>query len=152
MKKFFSFAFALAACAMTFISCETKIDSPLVESWNRRGVLVEVDAESGTSVEYNALFDLYFFDNGQWQSDIHKYDAYGDLDINNGYTKRGTWSVKENKLTLRTAQSGKIVNKQPVYDGSFKPTTEEITWRIDGHYLHLTFADGHEEEYYDGKY
>ena len=152
MKKFFSFAIALVVCAMTFISCETKIDSPLVESWNRRGVLVEVDAETGTSVEYNALFDLYFFDNGQWQYNIHKYDAYGDLDINNGYIKRGTWSVKENKLTLRTAQSGKIVNKQPVYDGSFKPTTEEITWRIDGHYLHLTFADGHEEEYYDGKF
>ena len=152
MKKFFSFAIALVACAMTFISCETKIDSPLVESWNRRGTLVEVDAETGTSVEYSALFDLYFFDNGQWQYNIHKYDAHGDLDINNGYIKRGTWSVKGDKITLRTQQSGKIVDRQPVYDTSFKPTTEEITWRIDGHNLHLTFSDGHEEVYYDGKF
>ena len=143
MKKLFSFAIALVACALAFTSCETKIDSPIVGGWNTRGILVEVNAD-GTSQEAEVSHSLNFFDNGQYQYNIYYYGTF------NGYVKRGTWSVKGDKLTIRTEKSGKINNNEFVYN-DFTVKEEVVTWRIDGHYLILTYSDGHEESFYDGK-
>jgi len=152
MKKYFSFAIALLACAFTFTSCEPKIDSPLVGGWSYRGTLTEIDVTTGYQVEREVLYSLHFFDNGDFQHSIFYYDDYGYATAD-GYVKQGSWSVKEDKVTINTKKSGVIRNKEFIYDSSFKPTTDEATWRIDGHYLILKYAsDGHEESYYDGKY
>ena len=151
MKKFSCFAIALVACALAFTSCETKIDSPLVGGWNTRGTLVEIDPSDGSQQVYEVLHSLSFFDNGQFQHSIYYYDGQGYTTAN-GYVTSGTWSVKENKVTIRTEKSGKIRNNEFIYDSSFKPTTDEATWRIEGHYLYLIYAsDGREETYRDGK-
>ena len=143
MKKFLSFAIAIIACALTFTSCDPNIDSPIVGNWNTRGYLVETDPTDGISREYEVSLSLSFFDNGQYQYNIYYYGTF------NGYVKRGTWSVKDDKLTIRTQKSGKIRNNEFIYD-NFTTTEEVVTWRIEGHYLHLTYSDGHEESYYDG--
>lgn len=151
MKTIKLFAALCCVSAMLFTSCENKIDSPLVGGWNLRGILTEIDVTTGSEVERQVLYSLHFFDNGQFQHSIYYYDDQG-YPTSDGYVKRGTWSVKEDKVTFRTEQSGKIVNKEFVYDISFKPTTDEATWRIENHYLYLKYAsDGHEESYFDGK-
>lgn len=151
MKKYFFFAIALVASALAFTSCETKIESPLVGGWSHRGILNEIDLTTGSAVEREVLYSLHFFDNGEFQHSIYYYDSKGYV-TSDGYVKRGTWSVKDNKVTIRTEKSGKIRNNEFIYDSSFKPTTDEATWRIEDHYLHLIYAsDGHEESYSDGK-
>ena len=147
--------FAALCCALVsalaFTSCETKIDSPLVGGWNLRGTLTEIDVTTGSAVEYDVLYSLHFFDNGQFQHNIYYYDDQG-YTTPNGYVKQGTWSVKDNIVTFRTQKSGKIRNNEFIYDSSFQPTTDEATWRIENHYLYLIYAsDGHEESYSDGK-
>ena len=144
-------ACCMALCALSFTSCDPKIDSPLVGGWNTRGTLIEIDPASGSQVYYEVLHMLHFFDNGQFQHNIYYYDDHGYL-TTDGLVTRGTWSVKDNKVTIRTQQSGKIRNNEFIYDSSFKPTTDEATWRIEGRYLYLKYAsDGHEESYYNGK-
>ena len=143
MKKFFSLVIALVACALTFTSCQPKIDSPIVGGWNTRGVLVVVDPASGASVEREVSHSLNFFDNGQYQYNIYYYGTF------DGYVKRGTWSVKDNNLTIRTEKAGKIRNNEFVYD-DFTRKEEVVTWRIENHYLYLTYDDGHVESFYDG--
>lgn len=151
MKKYFFFAIALVACALAFTSCDTKIESPLVGGWNHRGILTEIDLTTGSEVEREVLYSLHFFDNGEFQHSIYYYDSEG-YTTSDGYVKRGKWSVKDNKVTIRTEQSGKIRNKEFIFDSSFKPSTDEATWRIEDHYLYLIYAsDGHEEIYSDGK-
>ena len=152
MKKHFSFVIALVACALAFTSCNPKVDSPLVGGWNTRGTLLEIDPTTGASVYRDVHHSLHFFDNGQFQHNIYYYDDNGNQTFD-GYVSRGTWSVKDDIVKFRTEKSGKIRNNEFIYDSSFKPTTDEATWRIDGHYLYLKYAsDGHEESYYDGKY
>ena len=151
MKKYFFFAIALVASALAFTSCETKIESPLVGGWSHRGILNEIDLTTGSAVEREVLYSLHFFDNGEFQHSIYYYNSEGYV-TSDGYVKRGNWSVKDNKVTIRTEKSGKIRNKEFVFDSSFKPTTDEATWRIEDHYLYLIYAsDGHEESYSDGK-
>ena len=53
MKKFLSLA--LVACALAFTSCEPKIDSPIVGSWNARGTLAIINPSTGTTQYYDVL-------------------------------------------------------------------------------------------------
>lgn len=146
MKKFFSFAIALVASALAFTSCENeaKIDSPLVGGWNTRGELTLIDESTGESKTYDADHSFTFFDNGQWQYNIYIHDTF------NGVYKRGTWSVKENKLTLRTQISGTISNNNFTPKSGFQPTEEVVTWYIEDHYLFLTYSNGDILRLYDG--
>lgn len=150
--KLFVVLCCAVVCASAFTSCNTKIDSPLVGSWNTRSTLIEIDPSSGSKVYREVLHSLHFIDNGQFQHGIYYYDN-NNYATSDGYITQGTWSVKEDKVTVRTEKSGKIRNNEYIFDSSFKSTTDEATWRIDGHYLYLKYAsDGHEESYYDGKY
>ena len=144
MKKFFSFAIALVACALAFTSCELKIDSPLVGSWNNSGKLTLIDASTGTSQSYDAHYWLSFFDNGQFQNNVY---ITGTFD---GVYRKGTWSVKGDQVTIRKQVGGRIQNNNFYNDSSFEPTEEVATWSIKDHYLTLTYSDGHIEQYYDG--
>ena len=141
MKKYFSFAIALVASALAFTSCNQKIDSPLVGWWS---VATTVYDET-TQQERAASNELNFFDNGQFQQNLYYKGAF------DGFYAMGTWSVNGNKVTISKTTSGKINNNNFVADSSFKPYTEEYTWRIDGHYLYLQTADGTVYEFRDGK-
>ena len=147
MKKIFSFAIALVACALAFTSCEPKIDSPLVGGWNHGGYYI--DAEGN---EYNALFSFHFFDNGDFQHNISILT--GEVAIHDAFVKQGSWSVKDDEVTLHYKKGGKSHDGQITYDSSFKPYDEVAKWRIEGHYLYLTRFIGTEdeivEEFYDG--
>lgn len=140
MKKIFSFAVALVACALAFTSCQTKIDSPLVGWWSAPTIIVDE-----TSQEREGRNDLNFIDNGQFQQNMY-YDGTFD-----GFYAKGTWSVKGDKVTINKTVYGKISNNNFIPDNSFKPYSEEYTWRIDGHYLYLKDSEGNEYTFRDGK-
>ena len=144
MKKIFSFAIALVACALAFTSCDPYTNSPLVGSWLANGTLTLLDATTGVSKVYDANHSIHFFDNGQFQYNVY---IKGTTD---GIFKRGVWAAKGDQLTLRTQKAGEIRSNEFVYDNSFKTTDEVVTWSIDGHYLTLTHADGSKEIFYDG--
>lgn len=148
MKKFFSFVIALVACAITFTSCEKKIDSPLVGSWNHGGYYID---DKG---EYEALFSLHFFDNGDFQYNVSILPTDGGITIHTSYETFGSWDVDGDKVTLHCKKYGVSQDGQITYDSKFKPYDEEAKWRIDGHYLYLTRYIGTEEEieerFYDG--
>ena len=141
MKKFFYFAIALVACALAFTSCNQKIDSPLVGWWSAGTYVVD----ETTHQERAARNDLNFIDNGQFQQNLY-YDGTFD-----GLYAMGTWSVKDNKVTIRKNTSGTINNNNFVADPSFEPYTEVYTWRIEGHYLYLETAEEIVYEFRDGK-
>lgn len=148
MKKFFSFVIALVACAMTFTSCEKKIDSPLVGSWLHRGYYIDLEEH-----EYNALISFHFFDNGDFQYNISLLPDEGTV-VHDAYEYFGSWDVDGDKLTLHYKKYGKSHDGQVTYDSTFKPYDEEAKWRIENHYLYLTRYIGTEEEvveeFYDG--
>ena len=141
MKKFFSFAVALVACAMVFTSCEVKIDSPLVGSWNHRSTL-NLDG-----VEYDALTSIYFIDNGQVSYNTSKLEEV----IHDNYITEGTWSVDGNKVTFYWQKQGVRHDGVASYDSSFKATTEVCPWEIkevNGRkHLYLTRYQGTEKEF-----
>ena len=139
MKKIFSMA--LVACALAFTSCETKIESPLVGWWS---VGTSVFDET-TQQERAARNELNFFDNGQFQQNLYYKGTF------DGFYAMGTWSVKGNKVTISKSTSGAIKDNNFIKDSSFKPYTEEYTWRIEGHFLYLQTADGTVYEFRDGK-
>ena len=143
MKKLFSIL--AVACALVFTSCNTKIDSPLVGWWSAPATIVDVNPD-GTQTERAGRNELNFIDNGQFQQNM-----YYAGDSFSGYYAMGTWSVKDNKVTIRKTSSGKIDNKNFVADSSFKPFEEEYTWRIEGHYLYLTTSEGIEYTFRDGE-
>lgn len=145
MKKFF--IFALVACALAFTSCEPKIDSPLVGSWNTRGYILE------EGVVRECLCAFSFFDNGTFNyGDYIIEDGYA---VHDGYVTEGAWSVDGDKLTLRKQKAGKSHDGNRTYDPNYKASEELIKWHIDGHYLYLVryygTSDQREESYYDGK-
>ena len=141
MKKYFYFAIALVACALAFASCNPKIDSPLVGWWSAGTYVVD----ETTHQERAARNDLNFIDNGQFQQNLY-YNGTFD-----GLYAIGTWSVKGNKVTISKSTSGTISNNDFIPDSSFKPYTEDYTWRIEGHYLYLQTADGTVYEFRDGE-
>ena len=150
MKKFFAFAIALVTCALTFTSCEKKIESPLVGSWNTRGGAYIVDISTGQTQYFeNAERWFHFHDNGQFQ-----YFLY--TSTFNGYTKEGTWSVDGDILTLHWTKYGVVTNNNTVYNSKFIPEDETVKWRIDGHYVYFTRNYGTDKEetvsFYDGSY
>ena len=153
MKKFLSLA--LVACALAFTSCEPKIDSPIVGSWNARGTLAIVNPSTGTTQYYDVLRMFYFSDNGTFQYNDYLYNDAG-IATSDGYILQGSWSVDGDKLTLNTKKSGTVSSNNITYDSDFKPVSELIKWHIDGHYLHLTRNYGtdkeREEAFYDGSY
>ena len=146
MKKIFAFAFALVASALVFTSCEKKIDSPLVGGWNTSGTLTIIDASTGPPQEYDADFQLTFFDNGQLQNNIYIKGTF------NGIYRKGTWSVNGNQVTIRKQVGGTIQNNNFINDNTFKPTEEVAEWSIENNYLYLNYTDGRKERYYDGSY
>lgn len=125
---------------MAFTSCQTKIDSPLVGWWSAPTIIVDE-----TSQEREGRNDLNFIDNGQFQQNMY-YDGTFD-----GFYAKGTWSVKGDKVTINKTVYGKISNNNFIPDNSFKPYSEEYTWRIDGHYLYLKDSEGNEYTFRDGK-
>lgn len=149
MKKIFTFAIVLVASALSFTSCEAKIDSPLVGSWNARGLLyVEEEFEW-----YETLRMFHFFDNGDFQYTEYIYDDKGYL-TDNGEILTGSWEVNGDILTLHKKKYGTIQAGQTTFYSSFKPSSETNKWFIEGHYLHLIRLygtdDEFEEEFYDG--
>lgn len=141
MKKYFYFAIALVVCALAFTSCNPKIDSPLVGWWSASTYVVD----ETTQQERAARNDLNFIDNGQFQQNLYYQGTF------DGLYAMGTWAVNGNKVTISKTSSGTINNNNFVNDPTFKPYTEEYTWRIEGHYLYLKTADGEEYEFRDGK-
>ena len=144
MKKIFSFAVALIACALAFTSCDPKIDSPLVGGWLINGTLTIVDPSTGTSTTYDAEHSINFFDNGQYQYNIYIKNTF------DGIYYRGTWSVKENQVTIRTQKYGPIKDNTFYVDSSFQPKEEVATWEIKDHYLYLTYSVGRKVHFYVG--
>ena len=149
MKKFFTFAIALVASALALSSCQPTIDSPLVGSWNARGLLyVEDEGE-----DYETLRMFHFFDNGDFQYNEYLYTSDG-IASNDGYILTGSWSVDGDILTLHKKKYGTCHAGQNTFDSSFKPSDETNKWFIDGHYLHLIrlygTEDAFEETFYDG--
>ena len=142
MKKSFSFAIALVATALALVSCEQKIDSPLVGSWNARGTLYVADEDH----YYDVLRCFFFIDNGHFQYNDYFYDGDG-VATDEGYILEGTWTVDGDKLTLHKTQFGTCKGSERKYNSNFQPSDEVIKWRIDGHDLHLTRKDGNGKEY-----
>ena len=136
MKKILFFAIALVASVLAFTSCQPTIDHPLVGGWRHSGIFV-VEAQ-----EYYVDVSLNFFDNGQYQRNIY---IEGTFD---GWSDRGEWSVKEDKLTIYTQKAGTIKDNNFSY--SSQNIEEVVTWRIEDHYLYLTYSDGTVEKFYDG--
>jgi hypothetical protein len=141
MKKYFYFAIALVVCALACTSCNQKIDSPLVGWWSASTYVVD----ETTHQERAARNDLNFIDNGQFQQNLYYQGTF------DGLYAMGTWAVNGNKVTISKTSSGTINNNNFVNDYTFKPYTEEYTWRIEGHYLYLKTADGEEYQFRDGK-
>ena len=137
MKKFFTFAIVLVASVLSFTGCQPTIDHPLVGSWRHSGAILVVDNQ-----EYYVSNSLNFFDNGQYQRNIY---IDGTFD---GWSDRGEWSVKGDKLTIYTQKAGTIKNNNFSYSST--NIEEVVTWRIEGHYLYLTYENGDEERFYDG--
>lgn len=146
MKKFFSFAIALVACALAFTSCEPKVNSPIVKSWNARATLY-ID---GTA--YDGLLNFAFFEDGTFEYGEFIIEDGGQ--VHDGYVIEGKFKLDGDKVTLSKQKAGKSHNGNRTYDQSYQPSEELAKWRIEEHYLYLTryfgTEDEREERYYDG--
>ena len=146
MKKFFSFAIALVACALAFTSCEPKVNSPIVGSWNARGYLIL----DGTT--YNCLRTFSFFDNGTFE--YGEYILEDDYAVHDGFVTTGKFKLDGDKVTLSKQKYAKSHNGNRTYYNDYVPSEELAKWRIEDHYLYLNrylgTEDEHEERYYDG--
>ena len=150
MKKFFSFAIALVACALAFTSCEKKIDSPLVGTWtaglSRLTIINPID---NTREERECSVSFTFYDTGKFQHDIsilEESDASGYSAIHDSYSTEGTWSVDGNKLTLHKEKYGLRHDGQMTYAKDYTPSDELIKWEIKDNNLYLTYYAGTDDE------
>ena len=134
MKKFFIFAIALVASALTFTSCDkNNIDSPVVGTWAQ----IEEDMEYFITFDgkgnYTYINNYYFYDidTGEKIQTPHEHVVI-----------KGSFKIDGDIITVHNESQTISMDGGPAESIEWEPYDEQMKFRIEGNSLYLTRSYG----------
>ena len=144
MKKFFIFAIALVASALTFTSCDkNNIDSPVVGTWAQIHEDMEYFITFDGKGNYTYINNYYFYDQ---ETGVKIPTPHEHVVI------KGSFKIDGDIITVHNESQTISMDGGPAQDIEWEPYDEQMKFSISGNTLHLVRDYGteyaFEQEFY----
>lgn len=129
MRKFFIFAIALVASALTFTSCDkNNIDSPVVGTWAQIHEDMEYFITFDGKGNYTYINNYYFYDidTGEKIQTPHEHVVI-----------KGSFTIDGDIITVHNDTETISMDGGPAQDIEWEPYDEQMKYSVNGNTLHL---------------
>lgn len=129
MRKFFLFAIALVASALTFTSCDkNNIDSPIVGTWAQIHEDMEYFITFDGKGNYTYINNYYFYDQetGKKIETPHEHVVI-----------KGSFTIDGDIITVHNESQTISMDGGPAQDIEWEPYDEQMKYSVNGNTLHL---------------
>ena len=129
MRKFFIFAIALVASALTFTSCDkNNIDSPVVGTWAQIHEDMEYFITFDGKGNYTYINNYYFYDidTGEKIQTPHEHVVI-----------KGSFKIDGDIITVHNDTETISMDGGPAQDIEWEPYDEQMKYSVKGNTLHL---------------